>query len=72
MCLISIDEPRIHVSIAARSSRLFVLCSRKLEGLLDPLDNRRTTRGSGNDALEWARKNRNDIHYYCVVMLHGL
>jgi hypothetical protein len=38
-----------HVSIAARPSRLCVPFSKKLDSLLDRLDNQRTMHGSQND-----------------------
>jgi hypothetical protein len=53
MCSIHIDESAIHVSIAARLSRLYIPFSKKLDILLDRLDNRRMTRGSQSDTLEW-------------------
>jgi hypothetical protein len=56
---------------AARPSRIIVLCSWKMKQLLDRVDNRRPTRGSRNDALEWARRNRNDANYCGATMLHG-
>jgi hypothetical protein len=60
MWSIHIDEFTIHVSIAARSSRLCAPFFKKLDSLLDRLDNRRTMHGSQNGALEWARGNQND------------
>jgi hypothetical protein len=72
MYSINIDESTIHVFIAARPSRLYVLHSWTLERLLDHLDNRRKTHNFQYGALEWARGNRNDAHYCSVVMLHGL
>jgi hypothetical protein len=53
MCSIHIDKSAIHVSIAARQSRLCVYFSKKLDSLLDRLDNRRMMHDSQNDALEW-------------------
>jgi hypothetical protein len=72
MCLIHIDESTIHVSIAARPSRLGVPFSKKLDSLIDRLDNRRMIHGSQNDALEWPRGNQNDTYYCSCVTLHGL
>jgi hypothetical protein len=43
MCSINIDKSVIHMSITARPSHLCVLLSRKLERLLDHLDNQCTT-----------------------------
>jgi hypothetical protein len=72
MCSKNIDGPRTHMSIVARLSHLFVLCSQKIKQLLDHLDNRCTMHGFQNIALEWVRGNRNDTHYYSAVMLRGL
>jgi hypothetical protein len=72
MCSIHIDKSVIRMSIAARLPRLYVHFSKKLNNLLDPLDNWRMMHGSQNDALEWARENQNDAHYYSRVTLHGL
>jgi hypothetical protein len=49
--------------IAARLSRLYVPFSKKLDSLLDRLDNRLMMHDSPNDALEWARGNQNDAYY---------
>jgi hypothetical protein len=43
-----------------------------MKGLLDRVDNRRTTHGSQNDTLKWVCGNRNNAYYCSVVMLHGL
>jgi hypothetical protein len=63
MCLIHIDESSIHVSMATRLSYLCIPFSKKLDNLLDRLNNRCTTHDSRNDALEWACGNQNDAHY---------
>jgi hypothetical protein len=72
MCSIHIDESVIHVSITARSSRLYIPFFKKLDSLLDHLDNQRTIHDSRNDTLEWARENQNNIHYCSRVTLHEL
>jgi hypothetical protein len=72
ICSIHIDESAIHVPIAARLSRLCVPFSKKLNSLLDCLDNRRMMHDFQNNALEWARGNQNDAHYCSDVTLHGL
>jgi hypothetical protein len=51
------------MSTAARSSRICVPFSEKLDSLLDCLDNWCTMRDSRNDALEWVSENRNDAQY---------
>jgi hypothetical protein len=53
-------------------TRLSCLCvpfSEKLDNLLDRLDNRCMMHGSRNGALEWARGNQKDIHYYSRATL---
>jgi ligand-binding sensor protein len=72
MYSIHIDESVIHVSIAARPSRLYVPFTEKLNSLLDHLDNQRTMHSSQNGAVEWVRGNQNDAHYRCHATLHGL
>jgi hypothetical protein len=72
MCSIHIDEYAIDVSITARSSRLCVPFSEKLDSLLDRLDNWRTMHGYRYNALEWARENQNEAQYYSVATLHML
>jgi hypothetical protein len=61
-----------HVSTATRPSRLYVHLFKKLDNLLDRLDNWRTMRGSQSNALEWVHMDRNDTHYCSVVTLHRL
>jgi hypothetical protein len=51
---------------AARPSRIIVLCSWKMKQLLDRVDNRRPTRGSQNDALEWVRRM---LHGFYILLL---
>jgi hypothetical protein len=60
------------VSIAARPLRLYVPFSKKLDSLLDCLDNRRMMHDSRSGALEWVLMDRNDAHYCSAVTLHGL
>jgi hypothetical protein len=69
MCLIHIDEFTIHVSIAARLSRLCILFFEKLDSLLDCMDNRCMMHGSQNDALDCWCGNQNDICYCCHTTL---
>jgi hypothetical protein len=72
MCLIHIDESTIHVSITAQLSHLCVPFSKKLDSLLDHLDNQCTMHNSRNGVLEWACGNQNDAQYYSCATLHGL
>jgi hypothetical protein len=60
---IHIDESTTRVSSAARPSRLCIPFSKKLDSLLDCLDNRRMMHSFRNSALEWVRGNQNDTHY---------
>jgi hypothetical protein len=56
MCSIHIDESVIHMSAAARLSRLCVPFSEKLDSLLACLDNRCTMHGSRCNTREWAHR----------------
>jgi hypothetical protein len=72
MYSIHIDVPAIHLSIAARLSCLYVPFTKKLDNLLDRLDNWCTMHSSQNGALEWVHGNQNDTHYCSRVTLHEL
>jgi hypothetical protein len=71
MCLIHIDEPAIHVSTTAWPSHLCVPFSKKLDSLLDHLDNQGLMYGFQCDARESTHGDRNDAHYYSTVTSHG-
>jgi hypothetical protein len=58
--------------IAARSSRLGVPLSKKLDSLLARLDNQCTMHDSQNGALEWVRESQKDAYYCSRAMLHGV
>jgi hypothetical protein len=60
------------MSIVARPSYICVHFSKKLDSLLDRLDNRHMMYSSQNDALEWVRESQKDAHYCSHVTLHGL
>jgi hypothetical protein len=72
MCLIHIDESTIHMSIAAWLSCLCVPFSKKLNNLLDRLDNCFMMHNFQYDVLKWVCGNQNDAHYCNTAMLHGL
>jgi hypothetical protein len=72
MCSMHNDESAIHVFIVARPSRLCVPFSKKLDNLIDCLDNRHTMYGFQCSALECVCGNRNDAYYCSIVMFHGL
>jgi hypothetical protein len=72
MCLINFDEFAIHVSIAARSSRLSVHFSEKVNNLLDRLDTQCMMHIFQCDTFKWVHGNQNDVHCCSAVMLHGL
>jgi hypothetical protein len=61
-----------HVSPTARPSRLCVPFSKKLDSLIDRLDNQHMMYDSRNGALEWVRGNRKDTYYYIRAMLRWL
>jgi hypothetical protein len=72
MCSIHIDESAIHVSIASRCSRLYVPYSKKLDSLLERLNNQRMMHDFQCGVHKWVHRNRNDTHYYSTAMLNGL
>jgi hypothetical protein len=61
-----------HVLSATGPSRLYVPFSKKLDSLLDRLDNRIMMHGSQNDALKWVRENQKGTHYCSSTTLHWL
>jgi hypothetical protein len=71
MCSIHIDESAIHVSLAERLSRLFVPFSKKLDSLLDRLDNQCTMHDFQCDAHEQEHENQNDAYYCGAAMPQG-
>jgi hypothetical protein len=72
MCSKTLTTLEYTCLVIARPSHLITLSSWKLKQSLYRVDNRRTMRGSQNDALEWVRGNRIDSHYGSVVTLHEL
>jgi hypothetical protein len=72
ICSIHIDESAIHMSMAAQPSRLWVPLSKKLDSLLDRLNNRCMMHGSQNDTLKWMRGNQNDAHYCSRTIFYWL
>jgi hypothetical protein len=67
MCSKNIDEPQIHYPLL-QSHHISYTLSRKLKRLHDPPDNRHTTRGSQDVALEWVRNNQSDAYYCCTAI----
>jgi hypothetical protein len=72
MCSIHIKKSAIHMSNVARPSYLGVTFSKKLDSLLDRLDNQHTMHSFQCDAREWTHKDQNDTHYCSAATLHGL
>jgi hypothetical protein len=52
MCYIHLDESAIHMSKATRLSHLCILFAKKLDSLLDRLDNRCIMHGSQSIAID--------------------
>jgi hypothetical protein len=69
MCSIHIDESTIHVSNVAWPSHLCVPLSKKLNSLLDRLDNRRMMNDFQCNTCKWTRVDQNDAHYYSATTL---
>jgi hypothetical protein len=72
MYSIHIDESATRVDCCTAVTSFIYLFSKKLNSLLDHLDNQHMMHGSQNDVLEWVHLNQNDIHYCSGATLHCL
>jgi hypothetical protein len=72
MCSIHIDESVTRGNRCTAVTSLCTFFSKKLNRLLDRLDNRHTMHGSRSDTLEWVRGSQKYADYYNGAMLSGL
>jgi hypothetical protein len=68
----NLDESATHMPKVARPSHLCVVFAKKLDSLLDRLDNQRMMHDSRNVAIDCWCGNRNDTHYCSSVTLFQL